>query len=164
MGDMGEVFNAMKKEGQERRGRNRDFGALELKRWGIPYTLLNGDAHIQIKNSTGNRWILDYWPGTGLFHFHIYGQNQYKTTRRGRGIRNVLKIFGAGYKYDKSQVQVGDRVKHRGTWGQVVDDRDNGMIDIAYDHAGVPVVTGLFSSYSCGGTALCVYREELEEF
>lgn len=65
MGDMGDIFRAMKEEKQQRHAANRET-ALKLRedtRW----LFLNGGTHYQtkVKGKT-----LNYWPGPNKWHYN----------------------------------------------------------------------------------------------
>jgi len=59
---MGELFNAMRKDGQERRANNRENSAAMLLERGISFESCNGGAHLIV--SHGGK-VVDFWPGTG---------------------------------------------------------------------------------------------------
>lgn len=81
MGDMGEIFNAMKDESKERRARNRQSSAELLKSRGIEFEEKNCGAHLIITHSGR---VFDFWPGTGKWTER--GTNKYR-----RGVKNLLK-------------------------------------------------------------------------
>lgn len=79
MGDMGDIFNAMKEESKQRRANNRESSADILTKSGIEFESKNLGAHLIVGQ-------FDFWPGTGLFINR-------KTGKRGRGVRNLIKLL-----------------------------------------------------------------------
>ena len=82
MGDMGEVFNAMKEASKEKRASNRASSATILDQAGIPYESKNVGAHLIVDG------CIDFWPGTGKFIVR-------KTNKKGRGVRNMIRALQA---------------------------------------------------------------------
>lgn len=80
MGDMGDIFNDMKRESQLKRASNRKSSADILTKAGIEFTSKNLGAHLIVGD-------FDFWPGTGLFINR-------KTGKRGRGVKNLIKFVG----------------------------------------------------------------------
>jgi hypothetical protein len=80
MGDMAEVFNAMREDSRQRRKRNYDHAISRLDDIGINYRTLS-NSHLRIGN-------IDYWPSTGLF-IHM------KINKKGRGIKNLIKMINS---------------------------------------------------------------------
>lgn len=62
MGDMGDLFNAMKERSQERRASNRDNAPEILRAAEISFSEHNLGAHLIV---TGKFESFDFWPGTG---------------------------------------------------------------------------------------------------
>ena len=81
MGDMGEIFNAMKQESKERRERNRNSSAALLEEKGIRFESKNGGAHLIV---TGKNCLIDFWPGTGKYIA--------RNGKRGRGVHNLMRM------------------------------------------------------------------------
>lgn len=82
MGDMGDDFNALKKERQEKRADNRHQSALILQRAGIVFESKNVGAHLIV---LAGRTVVDFWPGTGKWIPR--GQKESR-----RGVRNLIKF------------------------------------------------------------------------
>ena len=78
MGDMAEVFNAMREDSKERRARNRDSSARILAEAGMAFESKNNGAHLVVEGR------YDFWPGTGLWMAR--GE---KTKRR--GVKNLIQ-------------------------------------------------------------------------
>lgn len=76
MSELGETFQAMREESQERRQSNCIRSLLKLKESNVPFKVLSPE-HLRVGD-------FDYWPTTGLF-IHL------KTKKRGRGVHNLLK-------------------------------------------------------------------------
>lgn len=85
MGDMGEVFNAMKENSKERRASHREQSPKMLDGAGIPFESKNGGAHLIIKGSDG---YIDFWPGTGKWIS--------RNGKRGFGVRNLIRYVDHG--------------------------------------------------------------------
>lgn len=79
MGDMGEVFNAMKEESKERRARHREQSSALLDKAGIPFESKNGGAHLIVE---GSECYIDFWPGTGKWIS--------RNGKHGFGVRNLI--------------------------------------------------------------------------
>ncbi|MGE3608045.1 MAG: hypothetical protein AB7I27_00555 [Bacteriovoracaceae bacterium] len=77
MTDIGETFKAYREERKEKRASNHFRSVDILEEMGVHYTRLSY-SHYRIND-------YDFWPSTGLF-IHV------KTKKRGRGIRNLLKL------------------------------------------------------------------------
>ena len=82
MGDMGDVFNAMKKHRQEKRSKNRDKSPEILTENGIEFESKNMGAHLVVDSKDG---LIDFWPGTGKFIPR-------KGSKPGRGVFNLIKL------------------------------------------------------------------------
>lgn len=80
MGDMGEVFNAMKEESKDRRASHREQSPLMLERAGIPFESRNMGAHLIVE---GKDCFIDFWPGTGKWNA--------RNGKKGFGVRNLIK-------------------------------------------------------------------------
>jgi hypothetical protein len=85
MGDMGEVFNAMKEESKERRASHREQSPKLLDRAGIPFESKNGGAHLIVE---GSECYIDFWPGTGKWIS--------RNGKRGFGVRNLIRYVEHG--------------------------------------------------------------------
>lgn len=57
---------------------------------------------------------------------------------------------------------VGDAVRYQGRLGVISRNRLNGMYDIAFEFNGKLPEIGKGSSYTCGGSVECVYRNEFQ--
>lgn len=84
MGDMGEVFRALREHGQDKRASNRESSAQVLIDRGVAYTSHNAGAHLVV---THNGVTVDFWPGTGRW----IGRNGWG---EGRGVFPMLKRLG----------------------------------------------------------------------
>lgn len=116
MGDMGELFNAMKVASQEKRASNRKTSAAMLDDAGVLYTPKNNGAHLILNAG------YDFWPGTGKWI-------QRGTNKKGRGVRNLIKAIRATQKC-KEYI--------RGPLGSVV-----GECDLKKEHEGVHRTNGV---------------------
>ena len=76
MGDMGDIFRAVKQDSKDRKAYNATYGRDKLKENNIAFEELS-DSHLKVES-------FDYWPSTGLF-IHK------KTKKRGRGVHNLIK-------------------------------------------------------------------------
>ena len=85
MGDMGEIFNAMKEASQEKRANNRASSAQLLTDAGIDFVSKNAGAHLIVEDR------IDFWPGTGLWI--VRGE-----TKKHRGIRKLITRIGDSQK------------------------------------------------------------------
>ena len=65
MGDMGEMYNDWKKDGQARRANNRASSPEMLDEAGIKYDSKNIGSHLIV---TGPECKVDFWPGTGRWN------------------------------------------------------------------------------------------------
>lgn len=80
MGDVGETFNQLKKQGQEKRGKNRKASPEILKNAGIVFESKNGGSHLVVG---GPGCFIDFWPGTGRWIS--------RNGAKGFGVRNLIK-------------------------------------------------------------------------
>jgi hypothetical protein len=87
-GDMGELFNAARAEGQLRRARNRQGSAQILRDRGIEFETKNDGAHLVVRH--GGK-VADLWPGTGKYRVRKPGG---KGERYRRGVFNLLRDIG----------------------------------------------------------------------
>lgn len=87
-GDMGELFNAARADGQVRRARNRAASAGVLREHGIPFEVKNDGAHLIVRYRGK---VADLWPGTGKYRVRMPGG---KGERYRRGVFNLLKDIG----------------------------------------------------------------------
>lgn len=78
MGDMGDVFNEMRKDGQRRRARNYQNSVHLLHQRGVDFQIFPGGMHLRVCK------VVDYWPSTGLF-IH--------KGKRGRGVFKLMKLL-----------------------------------------------------------------------
>lgn len=60
----GEMWNAIRKDRQEKRADNRKASPQILTEEGIEYASHNGGSHLVIETSATT---IDFWPGTGLW-------------------------------------------------------------------------------------------------
>ena len=84
MGDMGELFNAMRVAGRERRASNRETSPAILREHGISFEVKNDGAHLVVKH---NGFTADFWPGTGKYQVRTKGWYR-------RGVFNLLRDLG----------------------------------------------------------------------
>lgn len=64
MGDMVEMFGAMREIKRERRAKNTQSSTELLEVSGIKFTTNNGGVHLIVK---AGRRVVDFWPSTGLW-------------------------------------------------------------------------------------------------
>lgn len=81
--DMGEMWNEVKKERQEKRASNRENSADYLAQRGIPFVSKNAGAHLIVE---GSECFIDFWPGTGKWHS--------RNGDKGFGVRNLVTYIG----------------------------------------------------------------------
>jgi len=81
--DMGEMFNALKKERQIKRASNRATSADLLLERGVSFTSNNNGAHLVVSQ---DQKTIDFWPGTGRWIDRV--------GVRGFGVFNMLKHIG----------------------------------------------------------------------
>jgi len=82
MGEMGEIFNAMKEESKERRASHREQAPKLLDEAGIPFESKNGGAHLIVKRSD---CYIDFWPGTGKWTS--------RSGKKGFGVMSLIKFI-----------------------------------------------------------------------
>lgn len=85
MGDMGEVFNAMREAGKQKRARNRDSSPQILTSAGIEYDDLNCGYHLKVHHKDK---VADFWPGTGKWIDR-------ETKHTGRGVKPLIRFMKA---------------------------------------------------------------------
>ena len=73
-----EMWDVVRKRGQEKRARNRGDSALMLTESGIPFAVHNAGAHLIVAGR------IDFWPGTGLWM-------ERKSNKRHYGVRGLIK-------------------------------------------------------------------------
>lgn len=83
--DWREYSDAMKKESQARRRRNREQSLELLRTKHIPFASHNNGVHLVVTARDG---LIDFWPGTGKYKLRSGGE--------GRGVFNLLKLCEAG--------------------------------------------------------------------
>lgn len=81
MGDMGEIFNAMRECSKKKRANNRQSSPEILKEHGIQFKTFNNGAHLVVYGRDG---LIDFWPGTGKFIT--------RSGEKGRGVFNLLTL------------------------------------------------------------------------
>lgn len=77
MGDMGDLYNAMKEGSRIKKKKNLERALRKLEEAKVPYESFNCGIHLKVKG-------FDYWPSTGLIMkngAHI-----------GRGINKMLEL------------------------------------------------------------------------
>lgn len=84
MSEIGDDFNAIKKERQAKRADNRDQSADYLAQRSIPFTANNMGAHLIVEGRTG---YIDFWPGTGRWNT--------RDGHKGFGVRNLVNYIVA---------------------------------------------------------------------
>lgn len=80
--DMGEMFNALKKERQAKRADNRANSAEYLAQRGIPFVSKNDGAHLIVEGREG---FIDFWPCTGKWHS--------RCGKKGFSVRNLVAFI-----------------------------------------------------------------------
>ena len=80
MGDMGEMFNDLKKHTKAKKRNNLEYSTKMLEDAGIPFIKKNGGVHLIVDGA------FDFWPSTGLFINR-------STQKQGRGVKNLLKAL-----------------------------------------------------------------------
>ncbi len=85
MGDMGDLYNEMKKEGQKRRANNREKSSDWLVNEEIPFKSKNMGAHLIVE---GFECYIDFWPGTGRWIS--------RNGKRGFGVKNLIRHIKKG--------------------------------------------------------------------
>ncbi len=84
MGDMGDIFNAMREIGRERRATNRESTPAILTEHGVKFESKNGGAHLIVRHAGKTA---DLWPGTGKYQ--VRGAGKYR-----RGVFNLMRDLG----------------------------------------------------------------------
>jgi hypothetical protein len=84
MGDVGEDMNAWREQKNEKKRNNREYSTQLLIDNGVAFEEKNGGAHLIVESKSGK---IDFWPSTGLYMCRESG-------RKGRGVRNLLKVVG----------------------------------------------------------------------
>ncbi len=79
MGDVGDIFSAMKKAGQDKRASNREKSPQMLEASGILFEIKNKGAHLVVE---GDQCYIDFWPGTGKW--------KSRNGKEGFGVRNLI--------------------------------------------------------------------------
>lgn len=82
--EIGEIFNALKKERQEKRANNRVSSAEYLRKHGIPFVEKNLGAHLIVED---RECFIDFWPGTGKWYS--------RCGKKGFGVCNLVAFIGA---------------------------------------------------------------------
>jgi hypothetical protein len=80
MSEMGEMFNALKKERQKKRAENRVASTATLVSRGIRFESHNDGIHLMVNGPDG---YVDFWPSTGKWVCRATG-------RKGRGVKNLI--------------------------------------------------------------------------
>lgn len=83
--EMGEMFNALRKERQEKRAENRKASPELLVEAGIPFEVKNDGAHLIVAER------FDFWPGTGRFRSRTVEAGKTRHTE-GRGVHNLIRM------------------------------------------------------------------------
>ena len=89
MGDMAEVFNAMRDASKDKRARNREWSTKRLADLGIPFEEKNLGAHLIVMGR------IDFWPGTGKWI------DRKAPSKRTRGIDSLLNYIRTVSSEDK---------------------------------------------------------------
>lgn len=82
--DMGEMFNEHRKERAQKRRDNTVASTDLLRSRGIPFESLNFGVHLRLKMGAH---VIDFWPGTGLWHY----RTPKGTTLKRRGVFRLIK-------------------------------------------------------------------------
>lgn len=85
MGDMGEVFNDLRKIKQAKRASNTPDSTAMLRAAGILFRAYNGGVHLKLL--AGDK-LVNFWPSTGLWM--VEGN-----TRKSRGVRKLINYVKA---------------------------------------------------------------------
>lgn len=83
MGDMGDMFNALREERKIKRNSNRNFSTQYLDDLKIPFESKNGGIHLIVTVGTV---VIDFWPSTGLWMERGINKKQ-------RGVRYLIKRY-----------------------------------------------------------------------
>lgn len=83
MGDMAEVFNAMKIDSKERKSNNLKFSTQTLIDNGVNFVSKNDGIHLVINH---NGIVADFWPSTGKYQVRGKGYS--------RGLKSLLRELG----------------------------------------------------------------------
>lgn len=81
---------ALDERSKERRAHNRESSADILNKAGVPFTTNNGGVHLIVAHGA---WLVDFWPGTGLWRAHLSHPDQRKFHSKGRGVFSMLKLI-----------------------------------------------------------------------
>lgn len=84
---MGELFNAAREAGRERRASNRETTPEVLRRHGVAFDSKNEGAHLVVRHG---EWVADLWPGTGKYQVR---RGKWRSPYR-RGVFNLLRDLG----------------------------------------------------------------------
>lgn len=82
MGDVGDIFNAMKQASKEKKASNQENSTKILQEKGVKFESKNWGNHLVVE---GKKGLIDFWPSTGKFIPRCEG-------RKGRGVFNLLKL------------------------------------------------------------------------
>ena len=82
MGDMAEIFNAMKDGWKEKRASNTEKSTAILIQKDVIFESKNNGAHLIVKSING---FIDFYPSTGLFIDR-------QTKKKSRGVFRLLKL------------------------------------------------------------------------
>lgn len=90
--DIAAVGEALDERSKERRAHNRTASADILIKVGVAFSSNNDGVHLIVHR---DKWIVDFWPGTGLWRFHeALPRNKRKFLCSGRGIFPLLQRAG----------------------------------------------------------------------
>lgn len=80
MSDTGDYWRDVNGFFQSKRRSNLESSTEIIESSGVPFVSKNNGVHLIVANR------LDYWPSTGLFIDR-------ETKKRGRGVRNLLRLY-----------------------------------------------------------------------
>lgn len=83
MGDMREVYKAMKESKRTRHAANRKLYANLLNQAGVPFSTNNDGVHLIVDG--GDSGKIDFWPGTGKWIA--------RSGKNGKGISTLLSAI-----------------------------------------------------------------------
>jgi hypothetical protein len=99
MSDLGELFNAAREAGKERRASNRDTTPQVLRDHGLTFEVKNSGAHLVVRHGDA---VADLWPGTGKYQVR---RGKWRGPYR-RGVFNLLRDLGVDRQTQTSPVEV----------------------------------------------------------
>lgn len=83
MSEICEMFTALRKGSAAKRMSNREASATILDNLGVVYETNNQGVHLKIMDAVTQECVVDFWPGTGLWHIR-------KSGCRNRGVQKLV--------------------------------------------------------------------------